>query len=86
MPHTENCINIHCTLLSGSTRFRIINTLINPQRAPQISDDADTDDFDDSDDAYDSGDADSDDSDDAYDSGDADSDDSAASIISLAAR
>ena len=73
MPHTENCINIHCTLSSGSTKFRIINTLINPQRAPQISDDADTDDFDDSDDAYDSNDS-------------ADPDDSAASIISLAAR
>ena len=55
MPHTENCINIHCTLSSGSTKFRTINTLINPQRAPQISDDA----YDayDADDAYDSNDS-----------------------------
>ena len=52
MLHTENCINIHYTLSSESTRFRIISTLITPQRAPQISDDAY-----DADDAYDSNDS-----------------------------
>ena len=71
MPHTENCINIHCTLSSESTRFRIISTLINQQRAPQISDDADADDSDDADNS-------NADSNDAY--------DSVASINSLAAR